>query len=126
MSIQEQNKQRVVTFQNRVFNDKDLSAALEYVREDYIQHNPEVPNGRAAFMAHFGEFVKTHPDLRWDIKRVFAEGDYVIVHGHWVERPGERGDAVVDILRMQDGLIAEHWDVIQPIPETTTSGNSML
>jgi predicted SnoaL-like aldol condensation-catalyzing enzyme len=58
--------------------------------------------------------------------RVFADGDYVLLHVHRMRTPGTRGDAIVDIFRLQDGKIAEHWDAIQPIPETSANANTMF
>ena len=66
-------------------------------------------------------------DARCEIKRVFADGDYVIIHSHWhglSDNP--RGEAVVDIFRLKGGKVHEHWDVIQPIPETSANANTMF
>jgi predicted SnoaL-like aldol condensation-catalyzing enzyme len=71
--------------------------------------------------------MANHPDAHGEIKRVFADGDYVILHGHWhglSDNP--RGEAVVDIFRLENGKMAEHWDVIQPIPETAANNNTMF
>jgi predicted SnoaL-like aldol condensation-catalyzing enzyme len=68
-----------------------------------------------------------HPDAHGEIKRVFADGDYVILHSHWhglSDNP--RGEAVVDIFRLENGKMVEHWDVIQPIPETAANNNTMF
>src|SRR5438105_14369267 len=66
-------------------------------------------------------------NARCEIKRVFADGDYVILHSHWhglSDNP--RGEAVVDIFRLEGGKVLEHWDVIQPIPETSANTNTMF
>ena len=71
--------------------------------------------------------ASNHPDARYEIKRVFADGDYVILHSHWhglSDNP--RGEAVVDIFRLEGGKVLEHWDVIQPIPETSANTNTMF
>jgi predicted SnoaL-like aldol condensation-catalyzing enzyme len=78
--------------------------------------------------------TSNHPDARYEIKRVFADGDYVILHCHWhglsddylVRKPNPRGEAVVDIFRLEGGKVLEHWDVIQPIPETSANANTMF
>jgi predicted SnoaL-like aldol condensation-catalyzing enzyme len=57
---------------------------------------------------------------------VFADGDYVIAHTHVVLEPGTPGLSAIDIMRIEDGLIAEHWDAIQPVPETSQNGNTMF
>ena len=59
-------------------------------------------------------------------KRIFAEGDYVIVHDHAVREPGSRGLAIVNIYKLENGKVVEHWDVIQPVPETAQNGNTMF
>jgi predicted SnoaL-like aldol condensation-catalyzing enzyme len=61
-----------------------------------------------------------------EIKRVFADGDYVILHVHAVREPGTRGVAVVDIFKLENGKIVEHWDVVQPIPEKAANTNGMF
>ena len=58
--------------------------------------------------------------------RVFADGDYVILHVHLVREPGTRGEAVVDIFRLDKGKLVEHWDVLQPIPENIPHSNTMF
>ena len=60
------------------------------------------------------------------LKRIFADGDYVIVHVHAVREPGTRGNAIIDIFRLEDGKVVEHWDVIQPIPEKSANDNGMF
>lgn len=57
--------------------------------------------------------------------RVFAEGDFVVAHVHGVRDPSQRGSAIVDIFRLEHGLIVEHWDVMQPIPEEAANPNGM-
>ena len=66
------------------------------------------------------------PDYHSDIKRVFADGDYVIVHVHNVPSPGSRGAAIIDIFKLEDGKVVEHWDVRQDIPEQSANSNTMF
>jgi predicted SnoaL-like aldol condensation-catalyzing enzyme len=68
-----------------------------------------------------------HPDAHCEIKRVFADGGRVILHsqGHGLS-DNPRGEAVVDIFRLEGGKVVEHWDVIQPIPETSANSNTMF
>jgi predicted SnoaL-like aldol condensation-catalyzing enzyme len=85
------------------------------LREDFIEHSPGNPSGRRAFI----DFIKNSAltSSRFELKRVVAEGDLVVMHYHLIPREGGRGLAVVDFWRLEDGLIAEHWDVVQPVPE---------
>ena len=121
------NKRAAVTFYEQFFNDHDLSAAERYIAPGYIQHNPQVANGREAFVQTFAGIFAKQPQRRSTIKRVVAEGSYVMLHVHAVAGPEDRGVAVVDIFRFDpEGKIVEHWDVIQPVPEKTASGNGVF
>ena len=111
----------------RLFEDGDVSVVDRYIRPDYIQHNPLAPNGTAALKALAGPLTTQFPDLRYDIKRVIADGDLVLVHSNVVLTPGTRGSAVVDIFRFDlNHMIAEHWDTVQEVPATSVSGNDMF
>ena len=117
----------VVKVLKRLFEDGDTSVVDRHIRPDYIQHNPLAPNGTAALKAFAGPLAAQFPDLKYDIKRVIAEGDLVLAHSNVVLTPGTRGTAVVDIFRFdRDGRIAEHWDVAQQVPATSVSGNDMF
>ena len=84
-------------------------------------------DGGKAFIDSFGPFLKQNPQSHADIKRVVAEGALVVVHVHSQNTPDERGEAVIDIFRLDDnGKIVEHWDVAQPVPEKTVSGHAMF
>ncbi len=122
------NKENVIAFYELAFNQHKLDEAVEkYVAEPYIQHNPGVADGGKAFIDSFGPFLKQNPQSHADIKRVVAEGDLVVVHVHSQNSPDERGEAVIDIFRLdENGKIVEHWDVTQPIPEKTASGHTMF
>lgn len=122
----EANKKAVVAFYNAAINDKDFAAARKYMGGKYIQHNPNAADGPEG-LAGFLKFLKEKfPNAKSEIKRVFAEGDYVILHVHAVREPGTRGNAIVDIFRLENGKIVEHWDVIQPIPEKAMNTNGMF
>jgi predicted SnoaL-like aldol condensation-catalyzing enzyme len=77
--------------------------------------------------AHVIAFLKDKfPNNRSEIRRFFADGDYVIVHVHAVREPGTRGNAIIDIFKLEHGKVVEHWDVIQPIPEKAANANGMF
>jgi len=123
----ERNKKAVVDFYDKGLNQKDFAAASKHFGAIYIQHNPNAADGPEGFKG-FVEFLKAKfPQSKSEIKRVFADGDYVIVHVHAVREPGSRGSAIVDIFRLDaDGKIVEHWDVVQPIPEKAANNNTMF
>lgn len=110
-------------FGTKVFAGKDFSALNSLMREDYIQHNPLVGQGRKGFLEFFKAWFKASPDFAFDLKQIVSEGDKVWVYGtysgthqgDWLGIPATgkayKFDAV-DIFRVQDGQLAEHWDVL--------------
>ncbi|WNZ10659.1 nuclear transport factor 2 family protein [Streptomyces sp. 11x1] len=109
-----------------VFEDGDTAVVDRYVRPDYIQHNPFAPDGAETLKGLAGMVNRQFPDAAYDVKRVIAQGDLVLVHSNVVLTPGTRGSAVFDIFRFQGGRIAEHWDVAQDVPATSANGNDMF
>jgi len=109
-----------------VLGPLDSSRVGEFFAPDYIQHSPLAATGVAGLKA-FLDWARDHsPDAEHHIKRVFADGDHVIAHVHVVIHPGDRGNAVVDIFRIENGKIAEHWDVAQEIPAHCANPNGVL
>lgn len=126
-TMEEENKKIVREFYEMAFNQhKPTEAAKKYIGDEYIQHNPYVPNGAAAFYGYFEGFFKAHPKSRVEIKKVIAEGDLVILHLHSRVDENDRGRAIVDIFRVANGKIVEHWDVIQDVPEKSANSNTMF
>ena len=118
MATSEQNKQTVARVFD-AFRAGDVDALDELIVEDYVQHNPQADNGLQAVK----DFFAPLGPVDVEVHRVIAEGDVVAVHSHHKTF----NMAVVDIFRLNDnGKIIEHWDVLQPIPETTASGNDMF
>jgi predicted SnoaL-like aldol condensation-catalyzing enzyme len=122
----ETNKKVVLDFYEKGLNQKNFEAAAQHFGPRYIQHNPNAPDGIEGFKAFIAMRKEKFPNARSEIKRVFAEGDFVILHVHGVREPGERGVAIVDIFRLEKGKIVEHWDVVQPIPEQPANDNGMF
>jgi predicted SnoaL-like aldol condensation-catalyzing enzyme len=120
------NKKAVVDFYEKAINEKDFDAASKYLGPRYIQHNPTAPDGAEGLKGFIGFLKSKFPQSRSEIKRVFAEGDYVILHVHSVREPGSRGRAIVDIFRLENGRIVEHWDVAQDVPEKAANANGMF
>ncbi len=123
---EEANKKLVIEFYEKAINQKDFEAAAKYFGNRYVQHNPNAPDGIEGFKTFLGFLREKFPQSKSEIKRAFADGDYVIVHVHAVRTPGERGSAIVDIFKLEDGKIVEHWDVVQPIPEKAANNNTMF
>lgn len=123
-AVEAKNLQLVLAFSEAVFNRHDMSVAERYVADNYVQHNPHVADGKAGFMAFFKAMVAQHPNGHSTIVRYAVNGDLVWTHVHVVD-PGKDNIVLVNIFRVADGLIVEHWDVVQPIPEKSANTNTM-
>ena len=122
----EANRRTVLDYYEKGLNQKDADSALAYVGDRYVQHNPLVADGREGFRQFIRTLREQHPRSHSEVKRSFVDGDFVVLHVDGVRDPGTRGNAIIDIFRLENGKIVEHWDAIQPIPETTASGNAMF
>ena len=123
----EANKRIVREWNELAINQrKPEEAVAKYLGPYYRQHNPGAADGAEPFIAFMKHFAQAFPDFRLEPKRIIAEGDIVILHSHLILKPGERGSAVVDIFRLENGKIVEHWDVIQAVPETSANNNTMF
>lgn len=124
--LQAQNKQTVLAFYEAGLNQKDFAAASKYLGPYYKQHNPNAADGIEGFRNFVNYLKEKVPTSHSEIRQVFADGDFVILHVHKTSSPTDRGVAIVDIFRLEQGKIVEHWDVTQAIPEKTASGNPMF
>jgi predicted SnoaL-like aldol condensation-catalyzing enzyme len=97
----EANKKIVVDFYEKALNQKDFEAASKYFGAQYIQRIPTVPDGPRAFKELVELLHSKFPDSHSEIKRVFADGDYAVLHVHNVREPATRGSAIVDIFRLE-------------------------
>jgi predicted SnoaL-like aldol condensation-catalyzing enzyme len=126
LNQEERNRALVLSFSETVFNKHDLSTANTVLAQNYIQHNPRVPNGSAAFIAFFTELFKQQPEAHSTIARSATDGELVYVHTHSTKDPQDRGLAILNIYRVVHDKIVEHWDVIQPVPEKSANDNTMF
>jgi len=122
----EANKKAVIAFYDAAINQKDFEAAAKFIGPRYVQHNPRAADGPEGLRAFLAFLREKFPDHHSEIKRVFADGDYVILHVHRVPTPGARGAAIVDIFKLENGKVVEHWDVRQDVPEQAANSNTMF
>ncbi|MEU5318526.1 nuclear transport factor 2 family protein [Streptomyces sp. NPDC021056] len=112
---------------DRVLVRKNLSAVDELYGPELHQHNPNFPDGPDGVKAGLGGHFAMFPQLAVSPpKRIIADGDIVAVHSHGVNRPGERGMAIVDLFRVLNGKVVEHWDVLQDVPDASANDNTMF
>ncbi len=123
---QEINKQNVIEFYDKAINQKDFDGAAKYLGSRYTQHNPTAEDGPQGLKTFIQYLRKNFPDAHSEIKRVFAEDDYVILHVHSIREPNTRGRAIFDLFKLENGKIVEHWDAVQDIPEKSANPNGMF
>lgn len=107
------NKEIIEAMYQEFFNDHNVDSALQYVREDYKQHNPGVEQGRKGLMDGFRQRFIDDPTFKLEIQMIISEANMVAVYLKNVDHEGHTKDRVVDIYRIEDGKLAEHWDVLQ-------------
>ena len=122
----EDNKKVVLELYEAAINQKNFEAASKFLGPRYIQHNPNAADGPEGLKGFIAFLREKFPNYRSEIKRAFADGDYVILHVHNVPTPGARGNAIMDIFKLENGKVVEHWDVRQEIPEKPANNNTMF
>ena len=109
------NKRLVWDFFQQVFNAGNAPAARAFLPPDYRQHSLDVGQGPEAFVAHFTQVFQVFPHFHVEILQLIEEGDRVVMYGYGVTDPGRIEVIVVDIFRIQEGLLAEHWETIMEL-----------
>lgn len=123
---EEANHTLVLEMYHNVLIAMDSSAVDRYIAPGYVQHSSLAEPSVAALKRFLDRVRAESPDATQTIHRSFVDGDHVITHTHVVRWPGDAGLAVVDIFRVEDGMIVEHWDVIQDVPAQPVNPNSMF
>lgn len=114
---EEANLRLVLDMFEHVLNPMDSGSVDRFISPDYIQHNQMAEPGREG-LKRFLDVIKAQtPGAVHDVKRAFVDGDHVTVHYHVRRWPHDKGWAVIDIFRIENGMIAEHWDVMQDVVE---------
>ncbi|MGC0405184.1 putative SnoaL-like aldol condensation-catalyzing enzyme [Streptomyces sp. SAI-126] len=120
------NKRVVLGFVDLGINQKQPQAAADRYLGDLVQHNPNVADGKEGWVTWATGFVKAVPNVNVDFKRVLVDGDFVTLHTHITVSPTDRGTAAIDIFRVKNGKIVEHWDASTQVPETSANDNGMF
>jgi predicted SnoaL-like aldol condensation-catalyzing enzyme len=118
------NKELVLAFYRKMIGEKDPEAARAFMGETYTQHSPYAKDGFEGVAEFARTFKRDFPNHHYEVKRVIAEGEFVVLHLHGKAGPNPYGEAVVDIFRVRNGRVIEHWDVIQPLPEAYENPNT--
>jgi predicted SnoaL-like aldol condensation-catalyzing enzyme len=122
----EANKAMVTFFYEQLFNENNYSVIDTHLDPGYIQHNPTVPDGTEPLRQFVMGLRVRFPDNHNTVVRVTGQDDVVMIHHRAVSVPGTAGTAIVDLFKVRNDKIVEHWDVLQPVPATTASGNDMF
>lgn len=118
MTAPEQNKALVLKAFDTLFNQRDYGAAEDFWSERYIQHSAHIAPGRAGLF----DLIRSLPDtLRYEHQFVLAEGDHVMLHGRFTGNGSPAALVAADVVRVENGKLAEHWDVLQDEATRTES-----
>ena len=126
MTLTEKNRKIVEAFADVFYRQKNVKKAfMDYVSEAYIQHNPNILDGREAAIDML-EPNFSNPEASFEIKRILVDGNLAVIHLYGRMNKTTLGGAVADFFRLENGKIVEHWDVLQPIPENAVNPRPMF
>ncbi len=118
---EEENVKVVLDFFQNLMNEHNFDYTLtNYGGGSYLQHNRAIPNEIEGLVGYVKTMVKRFPDYSFNVKKVFADGDFVVLHSHTTMNAKHRGNEekgfiITDTFKLKNGKLAEHWDAIQPI-----------
>ena len=122
----ELNRAIITEFAEIFYHQRDVKRAFELhaSAEQYIQHNPTIPNGRQSAIDALADKFG-HPNANFEIKKILVDGNLAVVHVRAFPSGGKEA-AVADFYRLENGKIVEHWDVLQVVPDTAQNDNTMF
>jgi predicted SnoaL-like aldol condensation-catalyzing enzyme len=122
----DRNKAAAIAFLELASSGKVSDAYSKFVGAEFKHHNPYFEGSAKSLMAGMEENARQNPDKVLEVKRAIAEGDFVAVHSHVKQNPGDLGGSVVHIFRFENGRIVELWDIGQPVPEKSPNLHGMF
>jgi predicted SnoaL-like aldol condensation-catalyzing enzyme len=124
--VEDANMQTARGLYAAIFTARDFAVADRYLGPEYIQHAPDVADGKSGLAKAIPEIAKAFPQVSYDIKRITADGDLVTMMTHIRWTPDSLGTAQSDIYRFSNGKIVEHWEAVQAVPGNSANGNGMF
>ncbi|MEO1517905.1 MAG: nuclear transport factor 2 family protein [Bacteroidota bacterium] len=116
-----ENVKLVIDFIYHLMNKHDFDyVAKKFGNQSYVQHNRGIPDGMSALIEYVKNFAGTYPEYAYDVKHIFADGDFVIFHSHATTKAQHRGNDqkglnIIDTWEIKNGEIVTHWDALQPL-----------
>lgn len=123
---EQKNKQIAIDFYNAALNEKNWPKAESYIGNRYTQHSIYMADGPGSLKELVERLQREHPNNHGEIKRAWADGDMVALHVHVKRNAEHRGWSVIELLRLENDKVIEHWDMFQPVPETAENDNTMF
>ncbi|HEY0944085.1 MAG TPA: nuclear transport factor 2 family protein [Opitutaceae bacterium] len=122
----EENRRLVLAFHDAFFNRRDVDAAARYVAPEYREHDPRLAGGRQALVDYFRQDFARNPHRSTRVVRSAVDNDIVFLHLEVKSAPDAHGEAAVEMYRVHEGRIVEHWRVAQPVPVNSANTNTMF